>query len=295
MIEFERIVKEVNPQIVIVVGDVNSTLAGAITAVKEGITTVHIEAGLRSFDREMPEEINRIVTDSISDYCFVTEKSAIKNLSREGLPSERIFFTGNTMIDSQQYALPKAAQSDILDKLDLVPRRYILCTLHRPSNVDNEKQLTKLIDIFRDIASIRKIVFPMHPRTRKNIEKFGLQEQVDAIGNLLITEPYGYVDFLAMMKDSDFVITDSGGIQEETTALGVPCITLRNSTERPVTCDIGTNILVPPDMGNIKEEIMNMISLPRKQGQLPEFWDGKAAERIAEILYNMFDNNSHKK
>jgi UDP-N-acetylglucosamine 2-epimerase (non-hydrolysing) len=294
MIEFEKIAEEVKPDIVIVVGDVNSTLACAITAVKQGITTVHIEGGLRSFDREMPEEINRIVTDSISDYCFVTEKSAIRNLTREGLPNERIFFTGNTMIDSQKHALKKAEKSNILDELGLDPRRFILCTLHRPSNVDNEAQLTKLIDIFEDISDFRKIVFPMHPRTRKNIARFNLSERVNNIENLIITEPYGYVDFLALMLRSDFVITDSGGIQEETTALEVPCITLRNSTERPVTCDIGTNVLVPPASGNIKEEIMNMVSLPRKKGQIPEMWDGHAAERIAEILYNMFDNNSQK-
>ncbi|MFP4528082.1 MAG: non-hydrolyzing UDP-N-acetylglucosamine 2-epimerase [Candidatus Kapaibacterium sp.] len=294
MVEFERIIKEVRPDLVIVVGDVNSTLACGITAVKEGVMLVHVEGGLRSFDREMPEEINRIVTDSIADYCFVTEESAIKNLSHEGFPNERIFHTGNVMIDSQHYALPKARQSDVLNRLGLSTGEYILCTLHRPSNVDVESQITKLIDIFSDVTRSRKIVFPMHPRTRKNLVNFGLVEKVEAIRNLIIIDPVGYVDFLALMMNSDFVVTDSGGIQEETTALKIPCLTLRTSTERPITCEIGTNTLVSPKAENIRDEMFRMIAAGHVAGSVPELWDGHAAERIAEIIYNMFDNHKSR-
>ncbi len=284
MIEFEKICKELNPDLLIVVGDVNSTIACALTAVKLGVKVVHVEGGLRSFDRDMPEEINRMATDAICDYCFVTEESGKLNLQKQGYGDDRIFFMGNTMIDSQKYALESAAKSDVLKRLDLIPKEYVLMTLHRPSNVDHPDQLKDLLDIFEELSKDREIVFPIHPRTLKNIEKFGWQDRVDGIKGLKLIDPVGYIDFLALMQNSDFVMTDSGGIQEETTALGVHCLTVRTTTERPSTIELGTNILVHPDSVSIRSAINKMLNEPRKVGQKIPLWDGKAAERIAEVI-----------
>lgn len=284
MLEFEKVCLDAKPDMVIVVGDVNSTIACSLTSVKLGIKTAHVEGGLRSFDRGMPEEINRLATDAICDYCFITEESALKHLSNEGYPKENIFFTGNTMIDSQHYAKEKAAASDVPAKMGLDKKDYVLVTIHRPSNVDEKEQLVQLLNILTELSEKRKVVFPIHPRTRKNIEKYGLNYLIESNDRLILTDPLGYVDFLALMMNSDFVLTDSGGIQEETTALGVHCITIRTTTERPVTVDVGTNILIKPEPEIIKSTIEKMIEGPRKSGSIPEFWDGKAAERIAKII-----------
>lgn len=284
MVEFEKVCKELKPDLVIVVGDVNSTIACSITAVKIGIKVAHIEAGLRSFDRTMPEEINRIVTDSICNYCFVTEQSGVDNLIKEGFNKNRIFFVGNTMIDSLIYDLDKAVNSDIRNKLDLIPKEYVLVTLHRPTNVDEPERLDEFLRIFKHLSQFRKIIFPVHPRTRKNLKYFSLEKKVEEISELVLLEPLGYIDFLSLMLDADFILTDSGGIQEESTYLKIPCLTLRTTTERPVTIELGTNILVQPDENIILNAINYIIDKPRKVGTVPELWDGKAAGRIAEII-----------
>jgi len=284
ILEFEKVLIKEKPDFVIVVGDVNSTIACSLTSVKLGIATAHVEGGLRSGDRTMPEEINRLATDAICDYCFVTEYDAEENLKKEGFPEDRIFFTGNTMIDSQHYAMAKAKESQILDDYGLNKKDYVLVTLHRPSNVDNKEQLAMLIDVFKYIGFHKKIVFPAHPRTTKNIKNFRLESAANDMKNLLIKEPVGYIDFLSLTMNSAFVITDSGGIQEETTALGIPCITLRTTTERPITCEIGTNELVMPDFDKIIRAIDKVLSGSHKKGDIPKYWDGRAAERIAKII-----------
>jgi UDP-N-acetylglucosamine 2-epimerase (non-hydrolysing) len=287
MVEFEKVCIESKPDLVLVVGDVNSTIACALTAIKLGIKVAHIESGLRSRDRSMPEEINRIATDSICDYCFVTEQSGLDNLKKEGFDSDRVFFTGNTMIDSQFYALENAKKSEILKKLNLNPKDYILITLHRPSNVDEKEQLKQILEIFNEISDKRKVVFPIHPRTRKNITEFGLDSLINNNPNLIFTEPVGYIVFLALMQNSDFVLTDSGGIQEETTALGIHCITVRTTTERPVTVELGTNKLIEPLPEQIRITIREFLEgiRPESKTSIP-LWDGKAAERITEIIVN---------
>ncbi len=287
MMAFEEAALELSPDLVIVVGDVNSTIAAALTAAKLGIKAAHVEGGLRSFDRTMPEEINRIATDSICDYCFVTEESALKNLKHEGFREDNIFFTGNTMIDSQKYAMPKAEKSDILERIGLTKGEYAAVTVHRPSNVDDTEQLYDILRIFDHLSKYREIVLPMHPRTRKNLEFFDFMDYAQSIEGLKLIEPLGYIDFLALMKNSDFVITDSGGIQEETTVLGLPCITIRTTTERPVTTEIGTNILVMPEYENIRKEIDRLLHEKRKTGKIPEFWDGFASVRIVNQILKL--------
>lgn len=283
MIEFEKVVNEYKPDLVIVVGDVNSTIACVLTAAKSGIKTAHVEAGLRSFDKSMPEELNRMATDAIVDYYFVTEQSGLDNLKKAGADDETVFFVGNTMIDSLHYALPFAKKSDILNILELKPKEYALITIHRPSNVDTKENLQSMIEVLDYITKYRTVVFPIHPRTRKNIEKFGLSELVKN-EKIKLIEPQGYINFLALMLNSDFVLTDSGGIQEETTALSIPCLTARTTTERPSTITTGTNILVSPTKDGIIKAVDNIIQNPHKEGKLPPLWDGKAAERIANVL-----------
>ncbi|MBI3258748.1 MAG: UDP-N-acetylglucosamine 2-epimerase (non-hydrolyzing) [Ignavibacteriae bacterium] len=284
MVEFEKAMLELKPDFVIVVGDVNSTIACTLTSVKMGIPTAHVEAGLRSGDRGMPEEINRIATDSICDYWFVTEQSGLDNLLQNGSPKEKVFFVGNTMIDSLHYALPKADKSDILNEIGLKPKEYVLVTMHRPSNVDEPKQLGELLEILAELSKDRIVVFPVHPRTRKNIASHGLNRIIEQNPNIKLIDPQGYISFLAMMKNSDFVLTDSGGIQEETTALGVPCMTIRTTTERPITCEIGTNTLIEPTSDGIRKGIHSILNSRRKTGQIPPLWDGHASDRIAEII-----------
>ncbi len=287
MVEFEKICLDLEPSMVIVVGDVNSTIACTLSAVKAGIPVAHVEAGLRSFDRSMPEEINRIATDAICDYYFVTEQSGADNLLRENKPESRIFFAGNTMIDSLQYALPRARESAVRESLGLEAGRYVLVTLHRPSNVDDAVQLRQLLELLVDLSKERAIVMPLHPRTRKNIEQFGLQDVIADAPNLLLLEPQGYVNFLALMMHADFVLTDSGGIQEETTTLGIPCITMRTTTERPITCQLGTNVLVEPEPELLRVALETMLTQPRKPGVVPPLWDGHAAERIASVIVDL--------
>jgi UDP-N-acetylglucosamine 2-epimerase (non-hydrolysing) len=284
MVEFERVIESENPDLIIVVGDVNSTAACSMVASKMGVAVAHVEAGLRSFDRTMPEEINRIVTDTISDYLFVTEKSGIENLKKEGIPDQRIFFTGNVMIDSLIYFLEKARSSQMLKQLNLNGYPYALVTLHRPSNVDVKENFQNLLRAFSIIEKDIKIVFPMHPRSRKMLIKFELQDTASAISNLIMIDPIGYLDFLNLMQHAHMVLTDSGGIQEETTYLGIPCLTMRKNTERPITIELGTNILVDSDSDLIIEEAQKIIKGTTKTGKIPELWDGRAAERIVKII-----------
>ncbi|MBI2101466.1 UDP-N-acetylglucosamine 2-epimerase (non-hydrolyzing) [Candidatus Woesearchaeota archaeon] len=272
------------PDLVIVVGDVNSTVAGAEAAHELGIKVAHVEAGLRSFDNTMPEEINRIRTDKISDFLFTTEKSANKNLLNEGISRDKIFFVGNVMIDTLLSHRKKAEKSKILGQLKLRKKGYCVLTLHRPSNVDNRKSFENILDILEAIGAKIKIVFPLHPRTKKNLESFGLDKRIRSIDNLIITKPLGYLDFLCLMSGSRFVLTDSGGIQEETTVLGVPCVTLRNNTERPVTISQGTNMVVSTDKAKITRVCQRLIKGDAVKAKIPQFWDGKAAERIFKVL-----------
>jgi UDP-N-acetylglucosamine 2-epimerase (non-hydrolysing) len=282
MIEFEKVLEKIKPDLVIVVGDVNSTIACSLTAKKLHIKVAHVEAGLRSFDSKMPEEINRILTDSISDYLFVTEQSGLANLKKEGIDTSKIFFVGNCMIDSLINFLPSINRSDILAKLNLHKQEYVLATMHRPSNVDFENRLIELTHLLNSIADKRKVVFPIHPRTKKKLEQFQLLEKLNS--NIELTDPIGYIDFAALIKNAELIITDSGGIQEESTYLGIQCITLRKSTERPSTVDVGTNQLIGENFEEAQKAALNVLNGYRKKGTIPELWDGKAAERIVEII-----------
>jgi UDP-N-acetylglucosamine 2-epimerase (non-hydrolysing) len=285
MIEFEKILLEQKPDIVLVVGDVNSTLACSITAKKLHIPVVHVEAGLRSGDMRMPEEVNRIVTDSISDDLFVTEQSGIDNLKNEGVADEKVHFVGHVMIDSLVHYIEKSESDSILDDLGLEPGKYILSTLHRPSNVDTQESLENLIDILEGLVENQKVVLPLHPRTESNLKKFGLNEKFKSLQNLISIEPQGYLPFIRLIKNAKALVTDSGGIQEETTFLKVPCITLRENTERPITIDIGTNQLVKIDRKSVLEALKHQ---EKRESSIPPLWDGKAAERIAKILLNKY-------
>jgi len=278
----EPVILKLCPQAVLVVGDVNSTVAGALTAVRVGVKVIHVEAGLRSFDRSMPEEINRLLTDVLSDFLFVSEPSGRRNLRVEGVADERIFFVGNVMVDTLLRCRERAESSCILDRLGVTDRAYILVTLHRPSNVDNPQVLSKLLTTFGQIAERTPVVFPIHPRTRINLARFGLSRQL--VGVQLI-DPLGYLDFLKLMAHSLGVFTDSGGVQEETTILGVPCATLRTNTERPITVEVGTNQLVGCDPRAIMTAHDAILQGGWRVGRIPELWDGKAAQRIARTLY----------
>jgi UDP-N-acetylglucosamine 2-epimerase (non-hydrolysing) len=282
MIAFEKVLLEHKPDLVIVPGDVNSTLAASLTASKLHIPIAHVEAGLRSFDMNMPEEINRILTDKLSDLLFITEKSAKDNLQNEGTNSSKIFFTGNVMIDSLVYYLPKINNSKITSKLHLNSKEYILSTFHRPSNVDNYNTLKKILETFSELAKSHKIVFPVHPRTRNKIKTFKLEGLIHE--NILLLEPVGYLDFLSLMKNASLVITDSGGIQEETTFLDVQCITVRETTERPITCSLGTNQLIGTNYKDMYNTALATLSGNIKKGKIPELWDGHAAERICSTI-----------
>lgn len=293
MTEFEKVILKEKPDLVLVYGDVNSTAAAAIVCSKiltdsgRSVPVAHIESGLRSFDRTMPEEINRMITDVLADFLFVTEPGGVKNLLNEGIDKNKIFFTGNTMIDSLGSYLKKAKRSQILKELCISPKNYTLVTLHRPSNVDNKENLKKIISIFKNINKLNPaldIVFPVHPRTLKMLGKFGLEDHFYSIKNLIVTEPLGYFDFLNLIRNAKFILTDSGGIQEETTFLKVPCITLRENTERPVTSEIGTNVICGLDEKKIMKHIMEIENGKFKKGRTPKLWDGKAAERIVKVL-----------
>jgi UDP-N-acetylglucosamine 2-epimerase (non-hydrolysing) len=282
MIEFEKILLQEKPDLIIVVGDVNSTIACSLTASKLHIKVAHVEAGLRSFDREMPEEINRLLTDQISDLLFVTEKSGINNLNNEGISDKKVFFVGNVMIDSLHNYLGKAKQSKILEEYKLKPKNYVLVTMHRPSNVDSIEQLKELVHLLNTLSEKRMLIFPIHPRTKKNLENFSLLESLNK--NVILSDPIGYLDFLNLLRQAELVITDSGGIQEETTYLGIQCITTRTSTERPITVEIGTNHLVGDSYKEAEDLAQKIFTGQLKKGKIPELWDGHSAERIVKII-----------
>ncbi len=317
MKKFEDVLLTERPDAVVVVGDVNSTLACALVAAKISFDSAgsrpviaHVEAGLRSFDRSMPEEINRILTDHVSDLLFVTEESGIQNLQKEGISPETIHFVGNTMIDSLLTFKEKAETSSILDnlKLRLNARnngdgksicRYALLTLHRPSNVDNRTAFLNILDGLEELAADWPIVFPIHPRTRRRVQEFGLQSQLGlnetevkpdtarseaGLRNIILTEPLGYLDFLCLMKHAALVVTDSGGIQEETTCLGIPCVTVRESTERPITIESGTNVLAGTQKEKIRGAVRRQMARKFRDQHAPEKWDGQAARRIIDVL-----------
>ncbi len=287
MMAFENVCVAEEPDLVIVVGDVNSTMACAITAKKLGIAVAHVEAGLRSRDMTMPEEINRLCTDVLCDYLFTTDRLAGENLEREGVSPERIHFVGNVMIDTLEKHRAMASRLTLLSDLGLRPGGFALLTLHRPSNVDERATLKGIFEALGDIARDIPIVFPIHPRTRQRAEQFGLMsffEQGPSARGLWITEPLGYLAFLHLTMNARLVLTDSGGLQEETTVLGVPCLTLRWNTERPITCVEGTNQLVGNDPARIREAARQILEGAGAKGRIPEKWDGKAAERIAAVL-----------
>ncbi len=280
LMKIEPLLIERKPHVVLVVGDVNSTLAATLAAVKLQIPVAHVEAGLRSWDREMPEEINRVLTDSVSRWLFTTEAAAETNLLREGVPAERIHFVGNVMIDTLLAHRERALALDTVERLGLKPQGYAVLTLHRPSNVDSPDQLRRLFEVLGRLHAELPVVFPVHPRTAKAIE----QHLGGAKPKLLMTAPLGYLDFLRLLTDAQMVLTDSGGIQEETTALGVACLTLRDSTERPVTVTEGTNTIVGTDPIAIEKAIEQLRRSPPPKGRRPALWDGCAATRIVDIL-----------
>lgn len=284
MIAIEPVLQELRPDWVVTVGDVNSTAAAALVAVKLGLKTVHVEAGLRSFDRTMPEEINRLVTDAISDALFVTEQSAIDNLKQEGVSDEIVHFTGNVMIDSLVHALPKVNTTKAWEGFGLEKGSYVLVTLHRPSNVDNRESLAGLVRALVEIGQKTPVLFPAHPRTRARLNEFGLLETLLAGDGVQLTEPQDYQSFLSLVTGAKALLTDSGGIQEETTYLGIPCMTLRPNTERPSTIDLGTNELVRPEYAPVMEAFERIAAGNWKEGTIPPLWDGQAAERIVRIL-----------
>jgi UDP-N-acetylglucosamine 2-epimerase (non-hydrolysing) len=288
MRRFEPVIDRYRPCAVVVVGDVNSTLACSLVAVKKGVPVVHVEAGLRSFDRSMPEEVNRLLTDQIADVLYTTERSAAANLAREGIPAERIQFVGNVMIDSLRAHLPRAVPPHSLS-LPLLGggrgggSRYGVVTLHRPSNVDAPDALRESLELLRAVSEKLPLVCPLHPRTQQNIERFGMQSVLTA-PRIALLPPQGYLEMLGLMANAAAVLTDSGGVQEETTALGVPCLTMREATERPITVEEGTNTIVGRDRSLAIRLVDEILAGGGKRGRVPELWDGHAAERIAEHL-----------
>jgi UDP-N-acetylglucosamine 2-epimerase (non-hydrolysing) len=290
MVEFEKVCLREAPELVIVVGDVNSTMACTITARKLGIRVAHVEAGLRSRDMSMPEEINRLCTDVLCDYLFTTDHFADENLRAEGIPPERIFFVGNVMIDTLLKHRELARGLDLAGRWGLQPRGFATLTLHRPSNVDDPATLRGILEALSEIGKKIPIIFPIHPRTRKMVEQFGLGGYFSAAASprgLWMTEPLGYLEFLHLNMQASMIITDSGGLQEEATVLGVPCITLRHNTERPITCEVGTNVIVGNSREKILEHAFRLLDGTAAPGRIPEKWDGKAAERIVGVLHGI--------
>jgi UDP-N-acetylglucosamine 2-epimerase (non-hydrolysing) len=290
MRRFEPVLDEHQPRAVLVVGDVNSTLACTLVAVKKGVPVVHVEAGLRSYDRAMPEEINRVLTDQVADRLYITERSAEANLVREGIAAERVCFVGNVMIDSlvdNQAQARAAADTMRLHGLDpgmlAHPRGYGVVTLHRPSNVDDAASLRAIVQVLAEVATQLPLVFVLHPRTKSKLDAFGLNSLLDP-RRVAVLPPQGYLEMLGLMAPAALVLTDSGGLQEETTALGVPCLTMRENTERPITIEQGTNTMVGSDRDAILRSVADILAGRGKRGRVPEFWDGRAALRIADDL-----------
>jgi UDP-N-acetylglucosamine 2-epimerase (non-hydrolysing) len=291
MIEFERVCLAEKPDIVVVVGDVNSTLGCALVAAKLNILVAHVEAGLRSFDKQMPEETNRKLVDHISDFLFTTCVDANRNLMQEGIPKSMIYFVGNVMIDALLQQIKHASKSNVLDRLNLIKAgrvvKYALLTLHRPSNVDEKSVFKGILGALNGIAHELPVIFPAHPRTVKRINAFGLRSNLDygdGKPKVKVLQPLGYLDFLWLMKNAAMLLTDSGGIQEETTILGVPCITIRENTERPITISQGTNLLVGNDPKEILKAAGKILKTGKRRKRIPKYWDGKAASRIVMIL-----------
>lgn len=292
MRRFEPVLDEHHPVAVLVVGDVNSTIACALVAAKKGVKVIHVEAGLRSYDRTMPEEVNRVLTDQISDYLFTTERSAHENLAREGIPEDAVHFVGNVMIDTLRANLERAipAEKTLGQNAEMLlsgQDGFAIVTMHRPSNVDDVEVLKPLLESLRRISESIPLVFPVHPRTASRIEAAGLVELLDT-SRIVRTAPLGYLQLVGLMKQAKIVLTDSGGIQEETTALGVPCITMRENTERPITVTDGTNTIVGTNTHKIEAVVADVLKSGGKAGRIPEYWDGRAAERIVAVLEREF-------
>jgi UDP-N-acetylglucosamine 2-epimerase (non-hydrolysing) len=288
MLRIEPEITERRPDWLVVVGDVNSTVAAALTAAKEGVRVAHVEAGLRSFDRDMPEELNRVVTDHLSDLLFASEPAAVENLRAEGIRGSRVRLVGNVMIDTLEKHRARAAVSDVLSRLEVAPRGYAVCTLHRPSNVDDPAVFARILGALERVGARAPVVFPVHPRTRARLAQRDAA-RLAASRAVRLCDPLGYLDFLRLMDDAAVVLTDSGGIQEETTVLGVPCVTLRENTERPITLSEGTNVLAGRDPEAIVRHALDAIDARRPArrappGRRPALWDGRAAERIVDAL-----------
>lgn len=300
MRRFEPVVDDKKPSCVLVVGDVNSTLACTLVTVKKGIPVVHVEAGLRSYDRTMPEEINRVLTDQIADLLYTTERSAADNLAREGIAAERIRFVGNVMIDSllSNRALARSPADSLraagIDPaLIQGPQGFGIVTMHRPSNVDHADVLASLLGVLREISESIPLVFALHPRTKSNIERFGLGHLIDQT-KMIMLPPQGYLEMLGLMANARIVLTDSGGLQEETTALGVPCLTMRENTERPITVEQGTNTMVGRDLDSIRHHAAEVLAGRGKSGRVPEYWDGQTSQRIAADLATWLIERHHR-
>ena len=268
----------------VVVGDVNSTMAATLAAAKSNVPVAHVEAGLRSRDRSMPEEVNRIVTDSLSDMLLCSEPDGVENLLQEGHPRSNVHLVGNVMIDTLLTQVEAAKSQPTLEQFEIAAQKYAVVTLHRPSNVDDRDTLSKLVDVLRETAESLSVVFPIHPRTKKQLEAFGLMARLEESPNIRVAGPLGYLDFLCLTSQAKVIVTDSGGLQEESTALGVPCLTMRHNTERPITVTEGTSTLIGNSPDKLTEQLNKVIQGEYKQGKCPELWDGKAAERIADIL-----------
>lgn len=280
---FEPVVSEHKPDLVLVYGDVNSTVATALVCAKLLVPVGHVEAGLRSFDRTMPEEINRLLTDQVSDLLFTPSTDGNENLLREGVEAKKMYLVGNVMIDTLIRLLPVAEKGTILTRLELRPYRYGLVTLHRPSNVDEPRMLASIMEALNDISQDLPLVFPVHPRTRQRLKTLEVR---DLGPSVRLIDPLSYLDFLALQRSATVVITDSGGIQEESTYLGVPCLTMRENTERPITITLGTSLLIGRDMARLRAEVRRILDGKGKRGQIPPLWDGHAGERIAKAILN---------
>ncbi len=287
MLGMEKVCGDYQPDLLMVVGDVNSTFAAALTANKMNIKIAHLESGLRSFDRTMPEEINRLLTDEITDYFFITEKSGMEHLIAEGKSREKLFVVGNTMIDTMVAFDDKINESSIVKDFGLEGSKFVLMTIHRPATVDHPEELEKLLSLLECVSQNYKIIFPVHPRTINNLKKFDLFSRFEMLSNIIITEPLDYFAFQKLIDECCFILTDSGGIQEESTFRLKPCITLRPNTERPSTVEVGTNTLLPFDLDLIKSTISKIEKNEYKKGSIPELWDGRSTERIVKILVDI--------